>query len=418
MSGVGDHLPVLVRGARVLTLGGVTGPRRGARAMGELGILASADVVVERGVVRRVGASLAAQPGRGAIELDARGRVLMPGFIDAHTHALWAGDRLDEWGLKRRGVAYLEILARGGGILSTVRAVRAASQAELARSLGARLENMLREGTTTVEVKSGYGLSTIDELKMLRAIRAAGASFPGTVIETALLGHAMDPEVGAEEFVRLTIEETLPEVSRQFPGVAVDAFCEQSAWTLDACVRLFDRAMALGHPVRVHADQFTALGMTEWAIGHGARSVDHLEATTPATLEALARSRTFGVMLPCTGFHTDGRYADGRRFIDAGGALVLATNCNPGSSPSSSAPLAMALGVRRLGLTPEEAIVSMTANAAALLGLNDRGWIGPGARADLVLLRHTDERELVHELGGNPVDAVICAGRVVVGDRS
>ena len=345
-------------------------------------------------------------------EIDAAGRVLMPGFVDAHTHALWAGDRLDEWELKRAGKSYLDILKAGGGIMSTVRAVRAATPEQLAANVACRFRTMLREGTTTVEVKSGYGLSTADELKMLRAAATGAGRVPGmSVVLTALLGHAIDP--GQTEFVCTTVCESLDAVHREFPGVAVDAFCEQGAWSFDECVRLFERARSLGHPVRVHADQFNDLGMTRWAVEHGARSVDHLEATRPEVLGMLAASETFGVMLPCTGFHTDGRYADGRGFVDAGGKLVIATNCNPGSAPTSSVPLAIALAVRFLKLTPGEAMMACTRNAAALLGLGDRGVIVPGARADVILLRHTDERMLAYEFGGNPVEAVFCGGERV-----
>jgi imidazolonepropionase len=349
----------------------------------------------------------------GAEVVEARGRVLMPGFVDAHTHALWAGDRLDEWELRQRGASYLEILAAGGGILSTVRAVRAASQEALARGLRARLDHMLREGTTTVEVKSGYGLSTEDELKMLRAIREAARGFAGTVVATALLGHAMDLGNGdAAAFVDRVVGETLPAVRTEFPGITVDAFCEQSAWSLSDCRRLLEAARALGHPVRLHADQFHRLGGLDLAIELGARSVDHLEASTPADLARLARSTVSGVVLPATGFHTDGRYADARALLDAGGRCVLATNCNPGSSPTSSMPFVIALARRHLRMTVDETLAATTAHPAALLDLSDRGRIAPGLRADLILLRHTDERQLGHELGGNPVDLVIAGGRV------
>lgn len=343
--------------------------------------------------------------------IDAGGRVLMPAFVDAHTHALWAGDRLDEWDMKRRGATYLQILESGGGILSTVRAVRAASEEQLAANLRARLAVMLREGTTTVEVKSGYGLTTRDELKMLRAIRSAAGGFPGTVIPTALLGHAIDPD--QPRFVDGAIEETLPAVSAEFPGIAIDAFCEQGAWSVQDCRRLFERAVELGHSIRLHADQFNSLGGLDLAIELGAQSVDHLEATSAEDLKRLARSQTFGVMLPASGFHVDGRYADGRAFLDAGGTLVLATNCNPGSAPTSSMPFVIGLAARKLGITAVEAIEATTTTAADLLGLADRGRIAPGMRADLILLRHHDERQLAYELGGNPVDLLICAGQVL-----
>ena len=350
------------------------------------------------------------EPASGDSLLEVQGRVVLPGFVDAHTHALWAGDRLDEFERQQQWASYLEILAAGGGILSTVRAVRAASQEALAGALLARLRHMLREGTTTVEVKSGYGLGTEHELKMLRAIGAAAAAFPGTVVPTALLGHAIDGDAPA--FVARVIAETLPAVHAELPGITVDAYCEVGAWSVADCRRLMEKARALGHPLRLHADQFHRLGGLDLALELGARSVDHLEASTPADLGRLARAHVTGVLLPATGFHTDGRYADARALLEAGGVVVLATNCNPGSSPTSSMPFVIALARRVLHLTTDEAIAATTHHAATLLGLRDRGRIAPGLRADLIVLRHRDERQLGHELGGNPVDVVIAGGVV------
>lgn len=357
--------------------------------------------------ITEVGVDLTPQSGERVIE--AGGRVLLPGFVDAHTHAVYAGERLDEFELKQSGKSYLEILAAGGGILATVRAVREASVESLAEALGERLRVMLNEGTTSVEVKSGYGLTTQDELKLLRAIRLAAARFPGTVVPTALLGHALDPE--QPDFVERTLAETLPAVHAEFPGIAIDAYCERGAWSVAECRRLFERARELGHPVRLHADQFNALGGVELALELGALSVDHLEATSPDVLERLAQSNTFGVLVPVSGFHTDDRYANARAFTNAGGKLVLASNYNPGSAPSSSMPFVHALAVRKLGLSSLDAIAATTSTAARLLGLSDRGVIAPGFRADLVLLRHRDPRTLAYEIGGNPVDRVIVAGR-------
>lgn len=384
----------LIRGARVLTGDGRRAPFIGS-------------VRLEGALILELGEALTPLPGEPVFE--ASGRVLMPGFVDAHTHAVFAGDRLDDFELKRQGKSYLEILAEGGGILSTVRAVRAASQDELERGLSLRLWHMLAEGTTSVEVKSGYGLTTADELKLLRAIRGAARGFPGAVVATALLGHAVDPE--QPHFVDHVVEETLPAVHAEFPGISIDAFCERGAWSPSDCRRLFVRALELGHPVRLHTDQFTALGGVDLALELGARSVDHLEATPLEALSRIARTDTFGVMLPVSGFHTDQRYAAGRAFLDAGGKLVLATNYNPGSSPCSSMPFVIALAVRALGLSALEAIIATTHTAAQLLGLSDRGVIRAGAHADLVLLRHRDERLLGYELGGNPVDRVWVNGR-------
>ncbi len=414
---------LLIRGARVLSMGASPGQRRGAAAMNDLGILPRADVLVQGDRIAAVepqGLARSAVPA-GAQVIEAAGRVLMPGFVDAHTHALWAGDRLDEWEMRRRGASSLDILKAGGGIMSTVRAVRAADETTLSGLLRERLRAMLREGTTTVEIKSGYGLTTDHELKMLRVIAATSGDDLPTVVPTALLGHALDPE--DPRFVETTISRTLAAVHGAFPRIAIDAFCEEGAWSKEQCVRLFEAARALGHPFRVHADQFHDLGMTAWAMDHGAVSVDHLEATPPDVLALLAKSKSFGVMLPATGFHLfDPRaaaggaapaFAEGRRFVDQGGALVIATNCNPGSAPTHSMPMTIALAVRFLGLSPAEAIMASTVNPAALLGFTDRGRIAPGLRADLVLLLHRDERMLAYEFGGCAVDSIVLGGRLI-----
>lgn len=395
--------------ARVVTMAGPA-PRD------PLAEIPRGDVLIEHGVITRVEPARPGAPAQLADRvLDARGRVLIPAFVDPHTHACFAGDRLHEWGQKLAGVPYLDILKQGGGIMSTVRAVRAATQAQLAELLARRLARFLDSGTTTLEIKSGYGLSTEHELKMLRAIDDASQTFPGTVVKTALLGHAVDPDV--PDFFDRTIRETLPSVHREFPGIAIDAFCEKGAWPIDRCVELFEAARALGHPIRVHADQFTSLGMVPEAVRLGARSVDHLEATTPEDAAHLAASPTFAVVLPCTGLHLSsakgGPFADARRLLDQGAKVALATNCNPGSSPTHSMPLAIAAAVRCCGMTPPEALASATAVPAALLGFSDRGTIVPGRRADLVLLEHSDPAMLAYELGDNPADVVVCGGEVV-----
>jgi imidazolonepropionase len=404
-------MPLHIRNARILTLASPAGssqtaypgPRRG-KALGELGIIPTGELLVTDGKISAVGPKVEAPAGSEVI--DAAGRVLMPGFVDCHTHACWAGDRLAEWEMKLNSVSYPEILKRGGGIRSTVTAVRAATQKQLAAGLRERLGPMLREGTTTVEVKSGYGLTTEAELKMLRAIRRAASEWPGTVVPTALLGHAYDDRL--EDFARMVVKDMLPEVVKEFPDIAVEATCEEGAWNVEACVKLFEKAGKY-HPIRVHTDQFTPLGMIPEAIRLHAHSVDHLEAAKKDHLVLLAKSPTIGVILPGTGLHTDQRFARAGFFVNQGGAVALASNYSP-DSPTHSMPLVIALAVRFCGLTPAEAIVAATVNPAAVLGLADRGTIEPGKRADLILLRHRDERALAHEFGGNPVDLVICGG--------
>ena len=387
-------MPTLtITNARLLTLAGEPTPRRGA-ALRDLGVIEPGYVTITGDRITHVGEG---DPADAAGEvIDARGRVLMPAFVDCHTHACWAGDRFDEFELKLGGASYLDILASGGGIMSTVRAVRAASQQQLTELLLGRLGRMAALGTATVEVKSGYGLSTTDELKMLRAIHDAAQQTSQTIIATFLGAHAIDPD--NPDFIDETIEQTFPAVVEEFPGIACDAYCEQGAWSLDQTRRLFESARALGCPLRVHADQFHSLGMTPLAVEMGAVSVDHLEATTDPNLQTLADSPTMGVALPACGFHLDDRYAPGRAFVDAGGALALATNYNPGSAPTPSMPFVIALACRKLGLTPAEAIAASTVNAACVLGLQGAlGSIEVGKRADLQLLDIADEREIAYE---------------------
>ena len=410
-------MSLLIRHARILTLtlppGGASAvpglrARRGA-ALRELGVIPRGDVLVADGKIAAVGADLAAPPGAEIIEAD--GRVLMPGFVDCHTHACWGGDRLDEWDQLFNGASDAELLKRGGGIHTTVRAVREATRKQLAAWLRTRLDLLLRNGTTTVEVKSGYGLSIDGELKMLHAMQRAAQEWPGTVVPTALLGHAIEGDVAT--YTRMVVREMLPAVWHEFPGITIDARCAEDAWPVEACIRLFERARKHGLPIRVHADQYSSLGMVSEALKLFARSVDGLEATSKLDLQALAASDTFGVVLPARSFHLSGRYARAGAFADAGGLLALASNYNPADGPTCSMPFVIALAVRYCGLTPAEAIVASTVNAAALLGLNDRGTIEVGQRADLILLRHKDERMLAYETGGNPVEWVAAGGRRV-----
>lgn len=409
---------LIIRNARVLTFPGAPGTAVRGEALGEPEIIERADVTVSSGRITRVTARKTGAVTRkpeaapaGATEIDANGRVLMPGFVDCHTHACWAGSRLDEWDQKRRGVPYLKILEKGGGIMSTVRVVRDCPFDDLVGLLLERVNRMLALGSTTIEVKSGYGLNTETELKMLRAVREAQTRFAGTLVPTALLGHAVDESQPG--FVGKVIRETLPAVAAEFPGIAVDAFVEKGAWSLEQAMLLFSRVRDLHLPIRVHADQFTSLGMVPAAIKLGARSVDHLEATTREDLDALAKSETFGVLLPACAFHLKGAYARGRHFVENGGKVCVATNFNPGSAPCPSMPFVVALAVRHLGFTPQEALAAATVNSAALLGLSDRGRVAVGQRADLLLLRDTDERSVAFGFGDSPVDKVVCGGAIV-----
>jgi imidazolonepropionase len=404
--------PIAIENARIVTC--VPPPDGGAlrgAAMDSLRVVERGHVLVEGGRIAAVGEGPAVSRA-ASMRIDARGRVLMPAAVDCHTHACWAGERFGEWELKRAGASYLEILKAGGGILSTVAAVRAAPREALASQLAERLAEMRATGTGAVEVKTGYGLDSATELKMLEAILAVRAVWPAPVVPTLLLGHAIDADNPrqVEDMCGL-----LARVADRVPGAAVDAYCEEGAWSVAQCRELLGKARRLGFAVRIHADQFNPLGGLELAVGLGARSVDHLEASTPEGIAALAASRAIGVALPVCGFALDGRFADGRGLIDRGGALAVASNWNPGSAPSPSARFAAALASRHMRLTAREAIAAVTWNAACVLGLQgETGAIAPGMRADLQLLPHRDERAFVHEVAGPGPDVAIAGSDLLV----
>lgn len=413
------HPPLHILNARVLTFDPASNaPPSDWSAL--LGVVPAANVAIDRGVITHLAPAPQPLPAKpSAIAIDARSCVLMPAFVDCHTHLCWAGSRLDEWERKLAGASYLEILNAGGGIMSTVRAVRDASQQQLTDLTLQRLHTVLSLGTTTIEIKSGYGLTAAHELKMLRAIHDAASRWPGTVIPTALLGHAIDPAFASREvFIDHVINDALPAVHAEFPRIAIDAYCEQGAWSVAECVRLFEKARDLGHPIRVHADQFNSLGMVREAARLGAISVDHLEASSNDDWTFLASSSTAPVILPCCGFHLDNRYAKPAPYTNAARAtatpprLCIATNSNPGSAPCLSMPTAIALAVRQCGLPIPLALHAATRAPASLLGLHNSARIRIGDRADLLLLSSTDERDLAYRLSDpSIIQNVIVSGR-------
>lgn len=396
----------LIINAKILSLAGSDTPRR-KEEMNDLGIIELGHVLVRGGHIAHVGEGVPEESLIGEQEeipiVDAGGRILMPAFVDCHTHACWVGSRLEEFEMGLRGVPYLEILKQGGGIMSTVRAVRDASQDELSMELLGKLGLMASLGTTTLEVKSGYGLTTNDELKMLRAIHDASQDVTQSIVGTFLGAHAIDTE--QKNFTERVIHETLPAVAQEFPGITCDCYCEVGAWSVEETTSLFEKAIELDCPIRAHVDQFNPLGMLSIAVDMGAISVDHLEQSTDAELKHLALSNTIGVLLPASGFCLHDAYARGRAIVDLGCAVAIATNYNPGSAPCPSMPFTISLACRRLGLTVAEAITASTHNAACILGLQDKiGSIEKGKQADLQLLDSYDERELAwHISAGSPL---------------
>lgn len=333
---------------------------------------------------------------------DLGGVAVVPGLVDPHTHAVWAGDRLADFEARISGVPYEEILAQGGGIRSTMRATAAASEAELVALARPRLSALRASGATTVEVKSGYGLDFGAEVRMLRAAQGLQAEF--SLVPTLLI-H-VPPQDGRAAYVEAVCQALIPQLARERLATAVDVFCEREAFTVEETRAIFQAAKAHGLSTKLHADQFHAIGGTELACALGALSVDHLEASGPAQIAALAHSGTVATILPGVTLHLGLPAAPGRALIDAGAAVAVGTDLNPGSSPVFSTQLALALAVRLCGLTPAEALTAATVNAAHALGLQGRGALVPGQRADFLALQGHDWRDLAYTLGASPVREV------------
>jgi imidazolonepropionase len=405
----------------VATLAGPS-PRTGA-AMRDLGLRRDAAIAVTQGRIAWVGPEAdfgsAVSLRAGGEEIDAKGTAVVPGFVDAHTHLAFAGDRDDEIRQRLAGASYQEIAAAGGGILRTVAATRDASVEELARLVAARLDEMLLCGTTTAEVKSGYGLETGAEIRSLEAIQQAAARHTVRVVPTFLGAHEVPPEHRGDRarYVDRLVLEMIPTVAARGLAAFADVFCEQGVFSVEESRRILLAARERGMKLRIHADELAATGGAELAGELGARSADHLVHVSPAGMRALADSGCVATLLPTAAFYLRlGRFAPARELIAAGAAIALASDVNPGGGLSPSLPYAMALACFGMGLSLEEALSAVTVNAACSLDLSDEiGSIEVGKRADLVLLRSTRLVDLLR-VGVPAIRAVVKDGRVVVRD--
>jgi imidazolonepropionase len=398
---------LLIRGlAQLATPGAGVLPLRG-RALADVDVIDDAYVHCRAGRIESVGRMRDLPPLPDEVEeLDGTGLCAVPGLVDCHTHPAFGGDRVDEFSLRARGATYEELHASGGGILSTVRATRALDEDALLDRVRVHAGWMLAHGTTTWEGKSGYGLDRDTELASLRAIRRSGGS------STWLGAHAAPPEhADADDYLAFALAEVLP-VAAQLADAA-DVFLERGAFDEPQARRYLEACRAAGLGLRLHGDQFTESGAVALAIELGARSVDHLEATGPAGVAALASSDVTAVLLPASALFLDRPMPPARALVDAGAAVALATDFNPGSSFTTSLPLVCSLACMRLHLSPAEALAAVTANAAHVLGQGSRaGRLAPGCAADLVLLDAPDWRYLAYHLAGDVVSTVIKGGMV------
>ena len=398
---------LLVRDLAQLATSTGVGALRG-RELGAVEVVEDAYVLVRDGVIESVGPMRSLPQVEGEVEeIDGSGKSAIPGLVDCHTHPAFAGDRAHEFALRAAGATYEELLAAGGGILSTTRATRVAGATELESIVARHRDAMLAHGTTTFEGKSGYGLDHDTELAQLSAVAAAGG------VPTWLGAHAVPPEQeDADAYVDWAIAEVLPDAARI--AVAADAFVERGTFDVGQARRYLLACREAGLVLRLHGDQLSEIGAVQLAVELGVRSIDHLEATGDAGVATLAASDVAAVLLPVAALYLGRPMPPARALVDAGAVVALATDFNPGSAFCESLPVVCTLACTQLGLTPEEALAACTANAAHVLGLDDRGRLAPGLRADLVLLDAADWRHLAYHLAGDVVHTVVREGRVVV----
>lgn len=416
---------ILHSAEQICTLSG--GVQRGSQ-LGELGIIVDGALAIQNGEIVAVDRSAQILAGYHSQEMiDVSGNVILPGFVDPHTHLVWAGDRAAEFEQRVAGASYMEIMRSGGGIVSTVRKTREASLNAIIDAGRLRVGRMLRYGTTTAEAKTGYGLEFGTELKLLQAIIRLDQDTPIDVFPTFLAAHAVPPEFqtpesgGSDAYTEIVADEMLPALAdwwrenasdRPFPFV--DVFCEDGAFSLDQSRMILEAARELGFPLKIHADEFEGLGGTGLAVSMGAASADHLVQTPEKDIHALGTSSTVAVALPCTPFGlAEAEYTPAAEIIAADGILAIATDLNPGTAWCENMQMAIALATRYMNITPAQAIAAATINAAAAVGRADTvGSLEPGKAADLILLDIPDYRHLGYRFGTNLVSKTIKRGEI------
>lgn len=390
-------------------------PYKSGTEMRDLGIIENAAVMIQDGLFSWIGPStkLSQEPDDSIDTIDASDLIALPGFVDSHTHTVFAGSRENEFALRTEGKSYQEIAASGGGILSTVSATRETSKKELKKLASRHLDTMLKQGTTTVEIKSGYGLNEDAEIKLLYIINELGDEGLMNIVPTFLGAHAIPEEFkeNPDGYVDLICQRLLPYVANHKLAKFCDAFCESGYFSIEQCRRIFETAKSLGLGIKIHADQLSQIGASRLAVEMGAISADHLEKIDDAGISALKQSGTIAVILPGTSFFLNCEYAPARKIIDSGIPLAIASNFNPGSCMSHSMPLMMTIACTQMSLTPEEAICAATINGAAALGLsNTLGSIEAGKQADIVLFNVPNYRYLMYHYGIDHVAKLIKHG--------
>lgn len=425
---------IIYNAGQLLTCASQGKPKKGSE-MCDLGIIENGAVAVLNGKIQAVETTenLLSRFESNKM-IDAQKKVVAPGFVECHTHVVFAGNRLNEFELKIKGADYLEILQSGGGILSTVRQTRKAEMKDLLKQTRPRIDKLLALGVTTCEIKTGYGLDTKTEFKMLEAILELDRTHPIEIIPTFLPAHAVPPEFKEKSdlYVDLICDEMLPKLKEwrencyvdvdritfdynKDKPFFVDVFCERNAFDLEQSKKVLETAQSLGFKLKAHVDEFTNLGGAKMAIELGAASIDHLDTISDEEVKLLAESETIGVVTPTVNFNLGAKeFADARKLIDAGCAIAVSTDYNPGSAPCPSLPNAMAIACRYQKMLPSETFNGATVNAAFAVGLGNKiGSLEIGKQADILIFDTKDFREIAYEFGGNLVETVIKNGRIV-----
>ncbi len=407
---------LLTHASQLLTLRGDSAPRRGA-GLRELGIIDDGAVLIADGKIVAVGKTdevAKRELAPNADEIDCTGRVVLPGFVDSHTHPVFVSPRLIDFEKRISGAGYEEIAAAGGGIRASIRGVRESSAEQLADRVLWAFDEMAAHGTTTVEAKSGYGLSLDSEIKSLEAIQQATRQWPGTVVATLLGAHVPPPEYRdyPDEYVRIVCEEMIPEAAQRGLAEYVDVFCERGAFTAAQSVRILQTAVEHGLKTRAHVNQLTETNLDVFARFHPA-SFDHMDHVSDADIAALAHTDTVATLLPAANYFLGlGTFPPARKLVDSGVAVALATDYNPGTSPTTSMPFVLSVACTHMNMSPAEAITAATINGACALGLQGRkGSLAPGKDADIAVFDASDYRELPYWFGVNRCWKTLLNGR-------
>jgi imidazolonepropionase len=409
---------LILNASEILTMAGPDGPRAG-KDKGSLGLLHDGAVLIEKGKIVAAGpkGAVMAEPlAKGAKMLSAEGRVLMPGFIDAHTHPVFSAPRLEDFEGRIAGKTYAEIAQRGGGILSTVNGVRGSKEADLVAGLRQRALDFVAAGTTTIEAKSGYGLDLDNELKLLRVMRTVSSRGPLEIVPTFLGAHAVPPELKGkkDEFVERVCGTMIPRVAEERLAVFVDLFCEQGYFDLDDLRKIAAAGAKAGLKLKVHAEQLSRMGSLDAALKLGAVTADHLDCVTEDDIPALSASGTVACLVPGSNYFLGKPYPPARRLLDLGAAVALATDFNPGTCPCQDMRMIVSIACTQMKMSPAEALVSATINGAHALGLGaTHGSLEPGKVADLACFDAEDHRELAYWFGAPKTRWVMKRGEVV-----